>query len=116
MLLTLVCAFVNAIAIPIGLIYDAKETTSLVLALGQTIFNFYGLFFILGTITTITEWNQIHSTTGKKIKNLFTFPLFMLTYVPIAVVALFKKVEWKPIKHSVVRSIDDIQNDQAVTP
>ena len=115
MLLTLVCAFVNAIAIPIGLIYDAKETTSLILALCQTIFNFYGLFFILGSITTITEWNQIHSTTGRKIKNLFTFPLFMLTYVPIAVVALFKKVEWKPIKHSVVRSIDDIKNDQTVT-
>lgn len=31
----------------------------------------------------------------------FTFPLFMLTYIPISLVALFCKTEWKPIKHTV---------------
>ena len=30
---------------------------------------------------------------------LFTFPIFMFTYVPISAVALVKKVEWKPIYH-----------------
>lgn len=110
MLLTLVSAFVNAIAIPLGFISDAPETIGLLLTLLQTIFNFYGLFFILGLITTITEWNQIHSTTGKKIKNLFTFPLFMLTYVPIAVIALFKKVEWKPIEHKISRTLDEVNS------
>ena len=30
-----------------------------------------------------------------------TFPLFMLTYLPISMAALFMKVEWKPIHHSV---------------
>ena len=38
----------------------------------------------------------------------------MLTYVPIAVIALFKKVEWKPIKHSVVRTLDEVQSDQMI--
>ena len=30
---------------------------------------------------------------------MFTFPFFMLTYIPIALVALVKKASWKPIQH-----------------
>ena len=37
----------------------------------------------------------------KKIVYTLTFPLFMLTYLPISLAALFMKVEWKPIHHSV---------------
>ena len=33
----------------------------------------------------------------------------MLTYIPISIVALFKKVEWKPIRHSVSLSIDHMK-------
>lgn len=61
-----------------------------------------------GALTTATEWKQIHAKPADKIKYLFTFPVFMLTYVPIAVVAVFSKVEWKPIPHNVVRSTADI--------
>ena len=32
----------------------------------------------------------------------------MITYIPIAIVALFKKVEWKPVPHTVVKDIDDM--------
>ncbi|MBO5364426.1 MAG: glycosyltransferase family 2 protein [Clostridia bacterium] len=113
MLLTLLSALLNAIAIPISVFTGSSETTSLVLSLLQTFANFYGLFFILGSITTITEWKQIHcKKRWKVILNLFTFPVVMLSYVPIAVVALFKKVEWKPISHSVSRTIDDVCNDK----
>ena len=52
-------------------------------------------------LTTFVEWDSIRSTTGKKVLYMFTFPLFMLTYIPIALVALFKKCSWKPIKHSI---------------
>mgnify|MGYP002611296162 FL=1 len=114
MLLTLISTIVNAVAIPLGMIAKSPETPILLQTLLQTLLNFYGLFFILGTITTITEWNQIHCSKGKRILNLFTFPIFMLTYVPIAVIALFKKVEWKPIKHSVVRTLDEVQSDQMI--
>ena len=69
----------------------------------------YGLFFGVGFMTTITEWNKILCTNQKKIFYMFTFPLFMFTYLPISIVALFKKIEWKPIAHTVVKSIDDIR-------
>ncbi|MCD8200131.1 MAG: glycosyltransferase family 2 protein [Coriobacteriaceae bacterium] len=70
--------------------------------------SFAGIMFLFSILTTISEWNQIHASTGKKIKYIFTFPVFMLTYVPIALIAMFKRVEWKPIRHTIVRSVSDI--------
>lgn len=75
----------------------------------MSIFNFYLILFIFGTITTITEWKKIRASKAKKILYIFTFPLFIFTYVPISIAALFKKVEWKPIHHGVTKTIDDIE-------
>lgn len=71
---------------------------------------YYGILLIMGAITLITEKNNINCPIGKRIVYLFTFPLFMLTYVPISIIALFKKVEWKPIQHTCVKSLSDIRN------
>lgn len=113
MLLTLLSVLINVVAIPVAIATDAPETAILVQALIQTLVNFYGLFFILGLLTAITEWDQIHCVWYKKVMYLFTFPVFMLSYVPIAIIALFKKVEWKPIKHSVVRTLDEVRSNEA---
>ena len=72
----------------------------------------YFTFFTFGLVTGITEWKKIHASTARKIFSFFTFPLFMATYLPISVAALFKKVEWKPIKHSVAKSIDDMEKEK----
>lgn len=77
------------------------------IALG--IISFYFLMFSMALITMITEWNKILGSTKKKILYLFTFPFFMLTYIPISLVALFKKVEWKPITHCVSTSMEELQ-------
>ena len=66
----------------------------------------------IGFITLVTEWNKILAPANKKIKSLFTFPLFMITYVPISLVALVKKVEWKPIAHSISKSVEEIELQQ----
>ena len=55
--------------------------------------------------------DSIRSTTRKKVRYMFTFPLFMLTYVPIALVALVKKCQWKPIRHSI--SVDVAELSEA---
>ena len=63
----------------------------------------YGLVLVHSLVTTITEWKHIEATTFKKILYAFTFPFFMMTFVPIAFVAIFKKnVSWKPIRHKSV--------------
>ena len=56
---------------------------------------------VLGGITVASEWRRIHAPAWKKVAYTLTFPLFMLTYLPISLAALFMKVEWKPIHHSV---------------
>lgn len=70
--------------------------------------NASALMFAVGIITTISEWKKIHTKTYKKLFYTLTFPLFMLTYIPIAFVAIFKKVEWTPISHSKVVTLADI--------
>lgn len=112
MLLTLVSLVTNIVAIPYGLLTGAPEINELLDTLIKTVASFYMMFFLLGTITTMTEWDQIHCGKVKKILYLFSFPIFMLTYVPISIIALFKRVKWEPIKHSVTKSMDDIQEEK----
>lgn len=81
-------------------------------SVGFAFISYYMLMFMIGLLTVITEWNKILAPTRKKISALFTFPLFMATYIPISLVALFKKVEWKPITHCVSTSMEDIELQQ----
>jgi len=68
----------------------------------------YMTLWFIGAVTTLTQWKKIHCSAFKKIFYTFTFPLFMLTYLPIAITAIFKRVEWKPISHSRVKTLDEI--------
>ena len=56
-------------------------------------------FAAMGLVTVLSEWDRLQAAPAQKIGYVFTFPIFMMTYVPIAVAALRRKVEWKPIEH-----------------
>ncbi|MGI6608536.1 MAG: glycosyltransferase family 2 protein [Erysipelotrichaceae bacterium] len=73
-------------------------------SIAQFFLNMYLTLFILGLITTITEWRNIYTSCQKKILYIFTFPFFMFTYIPISLAALFLKVSWKPIEHGKYRN------------
>ena len=89
---------------------EARATiVTSVLSLAGCFLSFAVVMLVFGTLTTITEWNHIHAKASDKIKYLFTFPIFMLTYVPIALIAVFKKVEWKPICHTRVMTLEQIE-------
>ncbi len=75
----------------------------------ETVRNAYLVLLAVGGITCITEWNNINCSTVKKIAYLFTFPIFLFTYIPISLVALFKKIEWKPIDHNINITLDEIR-------
>ena len=59
--------------------------------------------FAFGAVTMIAEWKRIAGPAWKKVLYIFTFPFFMLTYVPISIAALVGKVEWKPIQHGIAK-------------
>lgn len=69
----------------------------------------YGLVFIIGLITMITEWKKIHYKKWRVVMHLFSFPIFMLSYIPISFCALFARVEWKPITHKYAVRTEDIE-------
>ena len=70
-------------------VLNGGGTDVLLQSFGQLILNTCLMMFIIGAITTISEWKNIYCSTPKKILYAFTFPLFMLTYLPICIVALF---------------------------
>lgn len=63
--------------------------------------------FLVALVTVITEWKRIHTTAAKKVMSIFTSPVFMISYIPIACVSLFSKPVWKPISHSVTQDMLD---------
>lgn len=71
------------------------QRTLLVLGAG-----YYFFMLLCGLVTVVTEWRRIPATPWQKLRYLPMFPIFMLTYLPIAVTALFRRVEWKPIRHT----------------
>ena len=114
MLLTLMCLLVNVTFIAVGSLSHGFLATDaeIEMAIGSIIMMLaymYGTFFVMGLFTTITEWKHIHCPQKWRIfTNLFTFPLFMFTYVPLTVAALFLKVDWVPTPHDVSVTLDEV--------
>ena len=81
------------------------------LSVGQTLGSLYLTLFVLGAVTTVTEWRSILCPAPKKVLYAFTFPLFMLTYLPICAASLFARPEWKPIQHRRSLTLEQIRRD-----
>ena len=108
MLLTILTLAFNVILCMVCIsqpIYIARRVVAITFGfLWNTLFNFYIGLFIYGFLTILTEWRKIKATPMQKLGYLFTFPLFMFTYVPISLAAMVQKVEWKPIYHTASRA------------
>lgn len=104
MLLTLVTIAFNAIIAAACLTqpdYIAAQVLDVTLEfIGSAVINFYLGLLLYGAATVACEWRRIDAPAIQKIGYLFTFPLFMFTYIPISLAALVQKVEWKPIQHT----------------
>ena len=79
--------------------YLAGKWLGLAQAVGASIGGAYLSFFLIGALTLMTEHRRIRCGLQGKALALFGFPLFMLSYAPIALCALFRKFQWQPIEH-----------------
>ncbi len=112
MLLTMASVAVNMFFFISAMLSTPVALPIMKVTLASILSSFSGFYFTLlffGTVTVITEWKRINTTVGRKILYTFTFPLFIFTYIPIALVALFCKIEWKPIAHTISKSIEEFQ-------
>ncbi len=80
--------------------YSHAEISIALRSVCELLRNMYLLLFVLGGITLATEWKHVHEKPTRKLLLLLSFPLFMFTYIPISLAALFCKTGWKPIKHT----------------
>lgn len=107
-LITISCLIINSIAMIYAAFHNPVFISKIFGSLVYTIVSAYLLLFVVGLATGISEWKNIRCSTARKIGSFFTFPLFMMTYIPISIQALFVKVEWKPIEHNVAISMEEL--------
>ena len=71
----------------------------------------YLTVFGIGALTLVSEWKRIYAPAWKKVLFTFTFPLFMLTYIPCTVAGICARdVVWKPIEHTRAASLAEIRS------
>ncbi len=107
--ISLLTVVLNSIGAAV-MIANGSSITPIIDAIVYGFLGMYGTLYGIGAITTVTEWNNIYTTNLKKVLYTFTFPIFMMTYIPITIMALFKKVEWKPIVHSESKTLAEIKS------
>ena len=69
----------------------------------------YVSLLLIGLLTVLTDRKRIRAKTRQKVLAVFAFPLFMLTFVPLAVIAPFCKFEWVPVEHTVAVGTDSLE-------
>ena len=106
-ILTVTLLFTSATAIIFGVFGIGDPSPVVESLLGYVAFT-YSIMFLMGLITITSEWKRIYTTVGRKIGFLFLFPIFMYTYIPISLIALFKRVSWEPIHHTRSKSLDEV--------
>ena len=115
-LLSLISVLVNVTFLIVGSLSHGFLATDRELAMcfgsiAMTFGSMYLTFFVLGLLTTVFERRHIHCPSRLRVfANLFTFPLFMFTYLPITVAALFLKVDWVPTQHGVSVTLDQVMD------
>lgn len=93
--LSWVSIIVNILAIVVSII-KSDSVSTILSSLGQSALNLYLTMFFSSNI--------------KKILYTFTFLIFMITYIPISVIAPFTKSKWKPINHNKSLILNDLKS------
>ncbi len=73
------------------------------------LFSAYFSLFAMAVLTMVLIWKRVPATRWQLIKSCLLFPVFIASYFPVAVSALFKKFEWAPIPHTATVSADDLK-------
>lgn len=103
--------FVALIRSFITLLTGAPVVPEILSLLGSLLYSFLMLYlglFVFGSLAVIKDWKRIKATKKQKLLSMLTYPIFIICLTPIYFIALFKKVEWKPINHTAGVNIEDL--------
>lgn len=98
-ILSIVACIINSVG-AVALLATGTPPLDVFFYIGKMVLSAYLILWLQSLVTTVTEWRKIKANPIKKILYIFTFPLYVFTFIPICFIALFKKVEWKQIRHT----------------
>lgn len=98
MIISLIRYGLSAVYSALGYVSWQSQVASLS-AYGLTLLMTIVGFILLAAFVCILERKRIQASNKELVAYCLSFPFFMLSYVPIAFVAIFAKSQWKPIAH-----------------
>ncbi len=81
-----------------GFVSWQSQLASLANWSGGIVLSVLGMMALAG-LTIVAERRQIGATNKELLAYVLSFPMYMLSYVPISFQAIFSKAQWKPIEH-----------------
>ncbi|MCH4054034.1 MAG: glycosyltransferase family 2 protein [Atopobiaceae bacterium] len=97
-----------------GFLATAAEVNACAGSLLNALISMYLLFLGMGALTLWSERDHIPCKDMRKlVKAAVSFPAFMITYIPVNVVALFKHVSWVPTRHTFAMGFEDVERGSA---
>ncbi|MDR0788735.1 MAG: glycosyltransferase [Bifidobacteriaceae bacterium] len=88
----------GALYIALGIQSVAGQVSSLESMALMTVIGLF-LMMIFALITIVAERDKLDISNKEIVVFILSFPLYVLSYMPISFQAIFSKVEWKPIEH-----------------
>lgn len=110
LVLTCVSFAFNTVMIAAGIATRTPDMGICILSVLTSVFGSAMTLWFVGSIACITQRRRIHTSTPKKILSVLTFPVFVFTYAIALVFAVFTNIEWKPIKHTVALTAEEIRD------
>ena len=110
---SMACVLLNSLAAIIAVATgNFMYLPELAIKIGELLLSSYLVMFLVGGIAAVTDWKNIRATTPRKIWSMFTFPIFMLTFIPISIGALFKRVGWAQIEHNASVTLENVKQEK----
>lgn len=112
-ILTTLTVFVNIVFLILCLILSPAELPAMLLTVAGSLASGYAIMFFVSFFANITERDRIHGTFRQRLVGMLAFPIFMMTFVAVGIVALFTpRVTWKRIRHTCAVSVDEVQKER----
>ncbi len=105
MLLTLAGLGVNLVALVLSFFGPPIHVVHTWDLLVRFVLGSYTSLLLAGGVTLVSMWKDILAPAWKKLVYFPLYPLFIFTYLPISVAALFCKVEWTGIQHHAAKKV-----------
>lgn len=107
--------FISALFTVIQIVISSVSLEGFVFSLISVTVKAYLSMSLFGLITLILWWKHIKAKPFRKLFLTLFYPLHVALYIPITFAAAFKKIEWTPIQHNVVKSIHEFSEDESKT-